>query len=180
MRIIAGSARGRKLISPSDYDVRPTIDRVKESMFNIINPYIRDAVILDLFSGTGNLALEALSRGAEKAYLVDNSRKSLSIIKENIEILKFQEKCTVIENDYISAIKDMKEKVDIIFLDPPYNKEFISNSLSIIEQNDILNEDGIIVVEHKNEEKIPSDNEYLEIIKSKKYGIMTITIYRKL
>jgi len=180
MRIIAGSSRGRKLISPSDSDVRPTIDRVKESMFNIINPYIRDAVILDLFSGTGNLALEAISRGAEKAYLVDNSRKSLSIIKENIELLKFQEQCTVIENDYISAIKDMKEKIDIIFLDPPYDEGFISKSLSIIEQNDILNEDGIIVAEHKNAEEMPPGNEYLEIIKSKKYGIMTITIYRKL
>ena len=180
MRIISGIAKGRRLKSPPDDDVRPTIDRVKESIFNMINMHIQDAVVLDLFSGTGNLALEAISRGAKKAYLVDKSRKSLKIIKENIQTLGFHEECHVIEGDFKKIASHSKERFDIIFLDPPYNKGLINESIGFLLKNDRLNHNGIIVAEHINEEPIEESPDKLEIIKQKRYGIMTVTIYKKL
>lgn len=162
-----------------DNDVRPTIDRVKESLFNMISPYIMDAIVLDLFSGTGNLGLESISRGAEKTYLVDQSKKSIQVIQENVNILGFEDQCKIMQCDYHVALNQIKEKADIIFLDPPYNKGLIDESISDIMKLELLNEDGIIVAEHSKDEIIQTDYEDLEIIKNKKYGNLTITIYRK-
>ncbi len=157
MRIISGKMRGLKLNSPKDDSVRPTTDRVKESLFNVISPYVYDANVLDLFAGSGALGIECLSRGATKCTFVDNSRDSITIIKSNISKAKFEDSSEVLNMDYKEVIKKMSiksEKFDIIFLDPPYYKDMFEEAIQKISESDILNEEGIIIVEHDYKLKI--------------------------
>ncbi|QXM05876.1 16S rRNA (guanine(966)-N(2))-methyltransferase RsmD [Crassaminicella indica] len=180
MRVIAGISRGMKLKSPKGLNTRPTTDRVKEAIFSMINPYIIDSVVLDLFSGTGSIGIEALSRGAEKAYFVDNNKNSIHVIKENIAYTKFSEKSTVLFCDAQKAIKELclgANKIDIIFMDPPYLKNLILPTINKIEAQGILNDDGIIVVEHDIKDSLPKEIGKFIKIKEKKYGNTLITIY---
>lgn len=124
MRVIAGMRRGMKLAEFEGSDVRPTTDRVKENIFNIISPYVPDAKVLDMFSGTGALSIEAVSRGAERAVLCELSDSSAKIVKKNLERADFGDKCTLVLGDSIAYAKKTAEKFDIIFLDPPYNTVF--------------------------------------------------------
>lgn len=179
MRIISGKARGRKLISPQNDDVRPTGDRVKESIFNMIHPYISDSIIIDLFAGTGNLGLEAISRGAKKAYFVDNNPTSLDIVKKNIHITGFQDCCNVIYANFEKGMEKIEESGDVFFLDPPYNKGYIMKCIDLIIKENKLNNDGIIVAEHSVGEIIPDDVAGLELIKNKKYGMTMVSILRR-
>ncbi len=179
MRVISGSARGLKLNTPEDYDIRPTTDRVKESMFNVISPYVYDAEVLDLFSGSGALGIEALSRGASHVYFCDKDPKSIGVTKSNISKAKFEARSTVILGDYLKAISNIsskKEKMDIIFIDPPYYKGLFGVVLKEIVDQGILEEDGILVVEHDYQVAI-EEVEGLNIIKNKKYGKTAVTIY---
>ena len=157
MRVISGSARGKKLHSLEGLETRPTLDRVKEAVFNIIQFDLKDAVILDLFSGSGALAIEALSRGSKEAVLCDNSKKAIQIITKNLQETKLINKAQIINKDFLGAIVDLgnQEKTfDIIFLDPPYKSNYAVESINSILKNNILTDDGIIIVETDDKNKI--------------------------
>lgn len=179
MRIITGEYRGRRLESPAGYDVRPTSDKVKEAVFNIIMNEVWDATCVDLFAGTGNLGLEALSRGAKKCYFGDNSRESINLIKNNVKMCRAEDKSVIIAGDYSKIIGRINEKVDIFFLDPPYKDGLYENCLEIIDSLDLLSEEGIIVAEHGVRDYVPETVGSLEIIKERKYGKIMVTIYAK-
>lgn len=180
MRVISGSARGLKLKSPKGMDVRPTTDRVKESLFNIINNYIQDSFILDLFSGTGSLGIEALSRGAQRCTFVDSSKDSIEIIKDNLKSTKFIDKSEVIFSDAISAINKLgvkRDKFDIIFMDPPYLKNLVVPVLKEIIKRELLEEDGIIIIEHDTTDIIPENIDNLNKYREKNYGNTTLSFF---
>lgn len=181
MRIIAGEARGRKLFSPNNpQNTRPTGDRVKEAIFSMIQPYVLDAVIIDLFAGTGNLGLEALSRGAKKAYFVDNHLPSLSIVKKNIQTTGYEAFSEVIHASYEKALEErINESADIIFLDPPYNKGLIMKSIHHICNYEKLSKSGIIVAEHSLEEMVEEEPHDLKPIKRKKYGTTLVSVFKR-
>lgn len=173
MRVISGSARGCKLVAPTGLDTRPTQDRVKESVFNIIRNYILDANVLDLFSGTGALAIEALSRGAVHAIMVDKGAESIKVINQNLEHTKLKENTEIYNCDVKSAIEkvsSLKLNFDIIFMDPPYNKGFVNGTLEVLDELQILNNDGIIVVERHKDDIIKVDKlKNLEVTREQKY-----------
>ena len=167
-----------KLNSIDDLSTRPTLDRVKESLFNIIKDKIEDSTVLDLFAGSGNLGIEALSEGASYAYLVDSNYKAISVIKENITNIGITD-IEVINNDYKQALKDFTLKFDIIFLDPPYNTNYIEESIKLITKYDLLNSEGIIVCESDLLDKI-CYSEVFKKVKEKKYGDKYIVILQKI
>ncbi|MEG1311076.1 MAG: 16S rRNA (guanine(966)-N(2))-methyltransferase RsmD [Romboutsia sp.] len=181
MRVISGKVRGLKLNTPKNEDVRPTTDRVKESLFNMINPYIMESNILDLFAGTGSLGIECLSRGADKCVFVDVSKDSIDIVKSNIKKARVENESIVLKVDFkeaISRLKIQNNKFDIIFMDPPYYKNMFIDALQKIDSADLLNKDGIIVIEHDSKEVFPDNIGRLEKNKIKKYGNTTITFYK--
>ncbi|GAB6170014.1 16S rRNA (guanine(966)-N(2))-methyltransferase RsmD [Clostridium carnis] len=181
MRIIAGKARGRKLIPPATMETRPTLDRVKEAMFSMIQGYIPDARVIDVFAGTGSLGLEAASRGAEEVYLVDKSPVTFPLLKENIENLKFTEFCMPLNMDSYEALKSLSKQgkiFDIIFIDPPYCKEMIPEAIKLIEELKMLKEDGIIVTKIDSIEGIYEGYEEIKLTQSRKYGNTTVCFYK--
>ncbi len=185
MRIISGTARGTKLYTLEGLETRPTLDRVKEALFSKINEELSESVILDLFSGSGALALESLSRGAQKAYIVDNSFKAIKIINQNITKTRFQEKCVIIQKDYLKALEEFKNKdisFDIVFLDPPYKTDYAIKSVNLIMEKNLLNRDGFIVIETDSEKEILEGLKDINInvYDVKKYGrVPLIFINRK-
>lgn len=179
MRIISGIRRGHKLLEFEGEDVRPTTDRVKESVFNLIQSFVPGAVCLDMFAGSGALSLEAISRGAAKAVCIDVDKRSIDIIQKNADALKFSESCEIVNMSCFDYAERTREKFDIIFLDPPYNKNFIKPVLSEILKNNILNKDGIIMLESDSTD-FHGDFEGLEIYRQRKYGRTYITVYKKL
>ncbi|MCI8700081.1 MAG: 16S rRNA (guanine(966)-N(2))-methyltransferase RsmD [Clostridia bacterium] len=176
MRIISGKARGTKLNTLAGEQTRPTLDRVKESIFNIIQNEIEDTIFVDLFSGSGAIGLEALSRGARKAILCDKSKEAIEIIKSNVEKTHLKEKAEIINTDFEKCLKDIKEKIDIIYIDPPYQTDYILKTLEILEKSNIIKEETKIILETDNEERILKQIEQLkfEIIDKRKYGIANI------
>lgn len=183
MRIITGLARGVKLQTLEGDATRPTAERVKEALFSMIQFELEDAHVLDLFAGSGQLGLEALSRGAEKAVFTDISGDATAIIKANAQKTRLFEKCRVLTmdyKDYIRAAKD-KYKFDFIFIDPPYAMKLIPDVLRKISDADILSDDGIIVCESEDGEVLTDDklNEYYEIIKEAKYGRIYLTLLKR-
>ena len=181
MRIIAGKARGHKLIPPATMETRPTLDRVKEAMFSTIQSYIPNAVVVDVFSGTGSLGLEAASRGAREVYLFDKSVVTFSLLKQNVENLKFGDFCFPINTDAYAGLKQLASKgenFDIIFIDPPYCKEMIPEAMKIVKEYDLLKEDGIIVTKIDTIEAIYEGYEDIKLTKSKKYGNTTVCYYK--
>lgn len=184
MRVISGKARGKKLYSLEGLETRPTLDRVKESVFNILQFSIKDSVVLDLFSGSGALAIEALSRGAKKAVLCDNSKKAINIIEKNLKETNLYMQAQLLNTDYLNALEILKNeliKFDIIFLDPPYKSDYVVKSIEHILEYDLLTEDGIIVVETDDKDKIKEieRNKELEVYDTRKYGIALIIFIRK-
>ena len=181
MRVISGKVRGLKLDTPKNDDVRPTTDRVKESLFDIINPYVIDSNVLDLFAGTGSLGIECLSRGALSATFVDVSKDSINIVKSNVKKARVENESTILNLDFKTAIDRLNvqnKKFDIIFMDPPYYKNMFIDALSNIDNSDLLSEDGIIVVEHDTKDKFIDKIGRLEKSKEKKYGNTTLTFYK--
>ena len=181
MKIISGKYKGRVLKGFDIIGTRPTMDRVKESVFAMIQDYIRESTILDLYSGTGNLGIEAISNGASKAYLVDNNSVAINTIKDNINSLNIKE-AIVINKNAKDALNDFllnKTIFDIIFLDPPYHTDELNNSLSFINRNfNVLSSNGIIVCETEIEmDYLLYDNLY--IFKERKYGIKKVTILKR-
>ncbi len=180
--MISGNAKGVKLKTLKGMDTRPTSDKVKGSIFNILAPYVEDSKVLDLFSGTGNLGIEAVSRGASFAYLIEKNRKCHDTIMENINKTKLKYKIKLIIADVYSALKSFnkkEEKFDLIFMDPPYLKGFILPCLESIDDLDLLNIDGIIVVEHDIKDIIPSTVGNIVKFKEKKYGTTMVSFYCK-
>ena len=181
MRIITVSARGAKLKVPKGQNTRPTADRIKESLFNILGSFIYDKNVLDLFSGTGNLSLEALSRGANHAIMVDCSLDSISTIKFNATHTKLIDKSTILKADVFATIKKLhlkQTKFDIIFCDPPYHQDLCLKILQMLHEYPLLTEDGIIIMEHAIEDKLPSDFHQYTLLRNQKYGSTTqISIY---
>ena len=153
MRVITGSARGRRLKTPEDYDIRPTTDNVKESVFNIIQFDIEGRKVLDLFAGTGQLGIECLSRGAQSAVFVDQSKEAVKIIKENLKSCGMT--APVFQQDAAGFLRGCG-KFDLIFIDPPYNTNLIDKALEKIKEIDILSDGGIIVCETKRETALPA------------------------
>lgn len=179
VRVISGSARGLKLNTPGDDRVRPTTDRVKESMFNIVQDWVYDSQVLDLFAGSGALGIEALSRGASQAVFCDNSLDSIKIIKSNIEKARVADRSQIVSGDFKRCLRDMEAKnqsFDMIFVDPPYYKGLFEEVLDTIRACKILKKDGIVIVEHDAKRPI-GQVEGLEVYKEKKYGITMLTFY---
>lgn len=176
MRVIGGRMRGTNLDSPKDRRVRPTTDRIKEDLFNIIMPYIIDATFLDLFAGSGAIGIEAISRGAKEVYFIDNNMDSLRLVKKNIKKTRCEEFSKVIKKDSMSFVNSTNMKFDIIFLDPPYKYEKLKNLIKNIVKCDILNDDGVLIVEHDKNISI-GEFENLKKIRSKSYSLTAIEIF---
>ena len=179
MRVITGKARGVQLKTPEGMLTRPTADRVKEALFSIINFDIPGASVLDLFGGTGQLGIEALSRGAKSAVFVDMREDSCKIIRENLRRTKLENQGKVIRSDYMDYLRRCKEKYDIILLDPPYAEVFLENSLKCIAEIDILHSGGIIITERPLEKELTFEYEGYSRSRDYKYGKTLITLYRK-
>ena len=181
MKVISGLYKGR-LIEGFDMDgTRPTMERVKESLFATIQNNINGAVVLDLFSGSGNLGIEALSEGAKYAYLVDYNVKAAKTIKRNLDTIGITN-AEVINMDYLKALNYLKDKdikFDLIFLDPPYKTSFIEKSIDLITKNNLLKEDGLIICESDSLDRIVYNDNY-KIIKDKKYGDKWVVILKQI
>ena len=183
MRVISGKARGKKLISLEGMNTRPTLDRVKEALFNIIQFDIVDKNILDLFAGSGAIGIEAISRGARAVTFCDNSIDAIKIIKTNIENTRSKENSRVLHKDYISALNilsEENEKFDTIYLDPPYKTDFANKAIEKIIELNLLSKDGIIILETDDTEKIQEiASQKIEIFDKRKYGRAILIFIRK-
>lgn len=179
MRVITGKARGVQLKTPDGMLTRPTADRVKEALFSIIRFDIPGAKVLDLFGGTGQLGIEALSQGASGAVFVDAREESCKLIRENLKRAKLEAGAKVIRSDYMDYLNRCREQYNIIFLDPPYAEVFLENAIKRITEIDILQSDGIIVTERPLGKELPWEFEGYTRSKDYKYGKVLLTIYRK-
>ena len=179
MRVITGSARGTKLLAPEGMHTRPTADKVKEAMFSIIQFEIEGRSVLDLFGGTGQLAIEALSRGAKQAVIVDNETSAVQLIRENLSRTKLQGRAAVVQKDYEQFLMHTREKFDLIFLDPPYEGRLLETALTLISEIDILSNGGIIICERPSGKTIPDQWPGLIPSKDYRYGKTTLCLFRR-
>jgi 16S rRNA (guanine(966)-N(2))-methyltransferase RsmD len=179
MRVITGTARGRRLKELEGMETRPTYDRVKEGIFNIIQFDIEGRRVLDLFGGTGQLGIECLSRGAERCVFVDQRRDAVRLIQENLKATELEQGASVHLGDAISYLSTTREKFHIIFLDPPYDSGLLEAALKKLVSIDILAENGIIVCESRFEQKLPDLPAPYVRSRDYKYGKIKVTIYRK-
>ncbi|HEX3015129.1 MAG TPA: 16S rRNA (guanine(966)-N(2))-methyltransferase RsmD [Desulfobacteria bacterium] len=179
MRIITGSARGRKLKTLPGLNTRPTADKIKGAIFNVLGAKILGSKILDLFAGSGALALEALSRGADSAVLVENSPQACRVIAENIVLTAFNDKTRLLKRNAFSALRDLVgERFDIIFVDPPYRRGLALASLEILADKNYLTPDAVIIAETSREEEIPVEIGIINLHKRVVYGDTTIWYYQ--
>ena len=179
MRVITGSAKGVRLKTPDGLKTRPTSDRVKEAVFSIVQFEIEGSRFLDLFAGTGQMGIEALSRGAVSAVFVDGWKDACQLVRDNLKLARLSEKAKVVNSDYLSYLKNCREQFDIIFLDPPYAEIFLENSLNKISEIDILSDRGIIICERPAEKQLDLDISGLQRWKDYRYGKTWITVFRK-
>ena len=179
MRVITGIARGRKLKELPGLETRPTTDKVKESVFNIVQFDIEGRRVLDLFGGTGQLGIEALSRGADSAVFVDAREDACKLIRENLKRTKLEGQGRVVRSDYLDYLDHCREKFHIVFLDPPYAEVFLENSLKRITEIDILESGGIIITERPLGKELPFMIDGYTRSKDYKYGKTLLTLYRK-
>lgn len=185
MRIIGGKHRGTKLYTLEGLNTRPTLDRVKESLFSILQFDLPEAMILDLFAGSGALGLEAISRGASKAILCDQSKDAIHIIEQNVEKLKAKSKVQIFQKSYLSALEILKtqnEKFDIVFLDPPYDTDFAEIASQKIAEYDLLKENASVIIETDQTEKVVLNIEksnVFGIVDQRKYGRVTLLFLKR-
>ena len=179
MRVITGKARGVTLKTPDGLQTRPTTDRVKEALFSVIQFDISGANVLDLFGGTGQLGIEALSRGAKQAVFIDESDKACRLIRENLKRTKLEQQGSVLRSDYMAYLARCNEKFNLIFLDPPYAEVFLENALKRITEIDILQSGGIIVTERPLGKELFFEFQGYTRSKDYKYGNTLVTLYRK-
>ena len=179
MRVITGTARGRKLKELPGLDTRPTTDKVKESIFNIVQFDVEGRRVLDLFGGTGQMGIEALSRGATDAVFVDLSPAAAGIIRQNLTATGFTGAARVVQSDWRAFLSGCREKFDLIFLDPPYRTPILENALETIAAIDILNQHGIIISESPLDKELPVLAAPYERGREYRYGKIKITLYRR-
>ncbi|MBQ8920894.1 MAG: 16S rRNA (guanine(966)-N(2))-methyltransferase RsmD [Oscillospiraceae bacterium] len=177
MRVITGTARGRKLQTPPGFDTRPTTDKVKEAICSSLQFDFPGAVVLDLFAGSGQMAIEALSRGAQKAVLIDADPRAVSCIKQNVRGCGFLEKAEILRSDALSYLQRTEQMFDIAFLDPPYRNNILQQILPLLAEK--MQKTGIIVCEHEPECKLSDIIQNFHLQKQKKYGKITVSIYQQ-
>lgn len=181
MRVISGKLKGRVLKGYNIEGTRPTMDRVKESLFASIYDYIDESIVLDLFAGSGNLGIEAISNGARKCYFVDNNMECIKVIRDNIRSFKIESNSEVIKSDYKIALKKFGSngiRFDIIFVDPPYKYCIREELFKMLIENGLVSKGGIVVYEYSNKEEYIDDS--FKLLKSKKYGDKYIDIYKRM
>lgn len=179
MRVITGTARGRKLKELPGLDTRPTTDKVKESIFNIVQFDVEGRRVLDLFAGTGQLGIEALSRGADQCVFVDASRDAAKIVRENVALTGFEDRGRVVQGDALSFLTTSREKFGLAFLDPPYAAELLDRALEQMAAIDIMSENGIIVCESALERVLPDLPAPYEKGREYRYGKIKLTLYHR-
>lgn len=183
MRIIGGLARGTKLYTLEGLNTRPTLDKVREAIFNILQNKISDTVVLDLFAGSGAVGLESISRGAKRVILCDKNKQAIQIINKNAQKMRVGDKVQILCIDYEKFLNNTQEKFDFIYIDPPYNTDYISNSIKLINDRNLLAEDGIIIAETDEEERVKDEIDKLKtsinIYDTRKYGRARLIFMRK-
>lgn len=181
MRVISGTAKGTKLNSIDDLSTRPTLDRVKEPLFSIIQAYIEEALVLDLFAGSGALGIETLSRGAKHCIFCDKSYQSIQMVKENIKKTRMEEKSTIYNEDYKKCLEKQKEAFDVIFIDPPYKLDIAVDAIKRILELHLLQKEGIIILETDEKERELKElkNLEIEVYDIRKYGRVTLLFIRE-
>ena len=179
MRVITGSARGRRLNELKGMETRPTTDKVKESIFNCIQFDVENARVLDLFAGTGQLGIEALSRGAQSAVFVDRRTDAVKLVKDNLALCGFSERAQVVCGDAMGYLSALRTKFDIIFLDPPYAEDVLEQALAHIAGFDILAPHGIIIAESPAEKALPALAAPYGVYREYRYGKIKVTIYHR-
>lgn len=177
MRVITGSAKGRRLKTLPGLDVRPTIEGVKEAIFSIVQFEVDGAVVLDMFAGSGQLGIEALSRGAKKVYFVDNSAESVKVIRDNLKHTRLEENAVVSNTPNNAFLRASRETFDIAILDPPYNHKLIQKTMPMLVEK--MSENGIIICEHERETALPERFGEFMISKVYRHGRATLTAYRR-
>ena len=180
MRVITGEYGGRRLKAVPGESTRPTTDKIKESLFNMIGPYFDGGTCLDLFAGSGGLSIEAVSRGMDKAVLIDKAPAAMKVIRENIAVTKEEEKFTVIRGDAAKVIRNLKNEqqvFDLVFLDPPYAKQQIVSQIEELLDNGMLSPEALIVCEVDKKVDLPETIKNARVYKSAEYGITKIMIY---
>jgi len=183
MRIVAGTYRSRLIQMPKGVKIRPTQDRVREAIFNILGARLVGAKFLDLFSGSGAFGIEALSRGAREAVFIDNNPSCISTIKKNLISLHIEDNFKVIHKDALKAIKDLnraKDRFDIVFLDPPYYKSLSEKSLIAIDKCDIIHHSSFVIAEHFKKDALPESLVNLKLVRQSKYGDTAVSFYNPL
>lgn len=179
MRVITGSARGVRLQAPKGMDTRPTLDQVKEGIFSAIQFEVEGRRVLDLFAGSGQMGIEALSRGAKSAVFVDMRQDACAVVRANLEKTRLTLNAQVLRSDYLSYLSHCRETFDLIFLDPPYAEIFLENALKSISEIDILSECGILICERPAEKTLPAQIGCLHVSREYRYGRVAVSLYRK-
>lgn len=179
MRVITGTARGRKLGQLQGMDTRPTTDQVKESIFNIIQFDIEGRRVLDLFGGTGQLGIEALSRGAASCTFVDQRKEAVALIRSNLKLCQLSDRARVVQGEALSFLSTVRERYHLVFLDPPYRTDLLENAIKKIAEIDMLTENGIIICESPADKVLPELPQPYRKGREYRYGKIKITVYRK-
>lgn len=181
LRVISGEKKGHKLKSPKGMETRPTEDRIKENLFNILNPLKVEAIVLDLFSGSGAIGIEFLSRGSKLAYFIDISNSSIETIKDNLKMTKLLDRSVIMKKNAINTLntfKDQAIKFDYIYMDPPFKDyDLLIKAMNLVSENHLLNDDGKLIVEHESDFNSEIDMDNLQRYDSRKYGSKTISFY---
>ena len=179
MRVITGTARGRRLKELQGMETRPTTDRVKEGLFNIIQFDIEGRRVLDLFAGTGQLGIEALSRGAAHATFVDQRKDAVDLVRENLKLTGLSDRARVIQGDALTVLASLKDRYDILFLDPPYHTSLLEQALEAATRFDILRGHGIMICESYVDAKLPPVSPPYALHRTYRYGRIQLTVFRR-
>lgn len=178
LRVITGLRKGHKIKGPRDSSARPTEDRIKEALFNILQPMPEDFIALDLFSATGNIGIEFLSRGASKVYFSENNRNNIEDLKWNLDHTKFTDQAVVLERDFKSNILQINEGIDYVYIDPPYHSNYYSESLELMLENKCF-DSALYILEMKEDIDFSEKFDKLELVYEKKYGKKYLKFYRE-
>lgn len=182
MRIIAGTLKGRRLTAPSGLDLRPTSDKVKEALFNILSDRIEGAAFLDLYAGTGSVGMDALSRGARNVVFVENNKRHLQYLKKNISSCSFEGKAEIFSvsaSDFLKKVKRATRSFDFIFIDPPYASSEVEKILPMLWEGDMIMDRGMVIIEHFHKKTLPEESGNLFFLKKYKYGETVLSFYAK-
>jgi 16S rRNA (guanine(966)-N(2))-methyltransferase RsmD len=176
---VGGTSKGRRLKALKGLDIRPTSDKVKESIFNILGDKIIDAIFLDLCAGTGGIGVEALSRGAKEAVFVENNHRVVKLIKENLLLCNLEKNSEIVCCDTVKFLEDSDKRFDIIFFDPPYKSDLLEKAMAVFDRKELLNNNGILIIEHNSKTALPEETNSLILLKKYKYGDTTLSLYKK-